>query len=108
MLSTNDSWYNDSAAIDQHYGHAVFRAIENRKGIVRAAATGRSGLIDAYGKSLDKSALFARCFLRSPLLTSTEETLFTRFGYRYTWLLLVLCLLTRTFFFFRERKGERA
>lgn len=108
LLSTNDSWYNDSAAIDQHYGHAVFRAIENRKGIVRAAATGRSGLIDAYGKSLDKSALFTRCFLRSPLLTSTEETLFTRFGYGYTWLLLVLCLLTRTFFFFRERKGERA
>lgn len=108
LLSTNDSWYNDSAAIDQHYGHAVFRAIENRKGVVRAAATGRSGLIDAYGKSLDKSALFTRCFLRSPLLSSTEETLFTRFGYGYTWLLLALCLLTRTFFFFRERKGERA
>lgn len=108
LLSTNDSWYNDSAAIDQHYGHAVFRAIENRKGVVRAAATGRSGLIDAYGKSLDKSALFTRCFLRSPLLSSTEETLFTRFGYGYIWLLLALCLLTRTFFFFRERKEERA
>ena len=98
LLSTNDSWYNDSAAIDQHYGHAVFRAIENRKSILRCATTGRSGLIDAYGRSVKQTSLFTRCIISSDLSYSTKNTLFTRFGYGYIVLLLVLCLSARVIF----------
>lgn len=29
ILSTNDSWYRDSAAVYQHNGHAVLRAVES-------------------------------------------------------------------------------
>jgi len=32
-LSTNDSWYKDSAAVYQHNGHSVLRAVENGRSV---------------------------------------------------------------------------
>jgi apolipoprotein N-acyltransferase len=52
-LSTNDSWYEDSAAVHQHNGHAVLRAVESGRYIMRAANTGVSSLIRADGRILD-------------------------------------------------------
>ena len=50
ILSTNDSWYEDSAAVYQHNGHAVLRAIESGRCFVRAANTGISTVIDENGR----------------------------------------------------------
>lgn len=52
LLSTNDSWYKDSAAVYQHNGHAALRAIENGRYIVRAANTGISSIISDRGEIL--------------------------------------------------------
>lgn len=50
ILSTNDSWYKDSAAVRQHNGHAVLRSIESGRYTVRAANTGISTIITDKGK----------------------------------------------------------
>ncbi|HHW25118.1 MAG TPA: apolipoprotein N-acyltransferase [Bacillota bacterium] len=52
VLSTNDSWYRDSAAVYQHNGHAVLRAIETGRYVVRAANTGVSSIISPTGEVL--------------------------------------------------------
>ncbi len=46
---TNDAWFGSSAALQQHFAQAVFRAVENRAYVVRAANTGITGMIDPYG-----------------------------------------------------------
>lgn len=97
LLSTNDSWYNDSRAIDQHYAHAVFRAVENRRSIVRCAATGKSGMIDPYGRSLCQSQLFTRGILSADLPLETRMTPFSQWGYAYLPLLMALLMLLRIF-----------
>ena len=51
-LSTNDSWFRDSAAVYQHNSHASIRAIENGRYIVRAANTGVSTVISPVGDVL--------------------------------------------------------
>lgn len=49
---TNDGWFRDSAELDQHMAFSVFRAIENRLGLVRAANTGISCFVLPSGQIL--------------------------------------------------------
>lgn len=46
---TNDGWFYESPAALQHLANARFRCIELRRPMARAANTGVSGFIDAYG-----------------------------------------------------------
>jgi apolipoprotein N-acyltransferase len=47
---TNDGWFEASNASRQHLAHSVFRAIENRRPVVRCANSGVSGFIDPTGR----------------------------------------------------------
>lgn len=47
---TNDGWFDPSGASKQHMALAVFRALENRVPVVRAANTGYTCAIDARGQ----------------------------------------------------------
>lgn len=49
---TNDAWFGDTAAARQHMQSSVFRAVENRVPVIRAANTGVSCFIDSTGKIL--------------------------------------------------------
>ena len=47
---SNDGWFRASSELPQHLAINVFRAVENRVGIVRAVNTGISALIDPDGR----------------------------------------------------------
>lgn len=47
---TNDSWYANSAAIEQFFYIARVRAVEAGKPLLRVANAGISGVIDGYGR----------------------------------------------------------
>ncbi len=49
---SNDSWLDagSGAALEQHFSIAVFRAIETRRDLVRAAGSGVSGFVDPLGR----------------------------------------------------------
>ena len=47
---TNDAWYKKTSAPYQHLQASVFRAVENRVNLARAANTGVSGFIAPSGK----------------------------------------------------------
>jgi len=77
---TNDAWYGRSSAPYQHFSLAVFRAVENRRSLVRAANTGISGFIDPLGRILAATALFEddAAVRAVPLLRPT--TFYSRHG----------------------------
>lgn len=77
---TNDAWFGKTSAPRQHFSAAVFRAVENRVPVVRAANTGISGFIDARGKILAASEIFTETQLTRPLRPGTERTFYTRCG----------------------------
>lgn len=93
VLSTNDSWYNDSAAINQHYAHAVFRAIENRRTVIRCAATGISGIIDRNGITTVKGGILEKDIICGNADISSEVTPFTKNGYTYFYILFLICTI---------------
>jgi len=47
---TNDSWYGDSTEQEIHLALATFRAVENRRGLIRSTNTGISALVDPLGR----------------------------------------------------------
>jgi apolipoprotein N-acyltransferase len=48
---TNDGWFKESAAAEQHFANARFRAIELRRPMIRCANTGVSAAMDSTGST---------------------------------------------------------
>jgi apolipoprotein N-acyltransferase len=78
---TNDAWYGMSSAPYQHFSMAVFRAVENRRPVIRAANTGISAFILPNGRILEQSGLFTETLLTREIpLPYPGLTLYTRYG----------------------------
>lgn len=77
---TNDAWYGRSSAPYQHFSMAVFRAVENRRALVRSANTGISGYIDPTGRISDETALFTEAARVHAVPLMTGLSFYTRFG----------------------------
>lgn len=53
VIQTNDAWYPTSSEPEQHLAHAVFRAVENRRPILRCGNNSGSCLINPTGAIVD-------------------------------------------------------
>jgi len=49
---TNEGWFKDGGELDQHLAIGVFRAVECRAGLIRAANTGISAFVSPTGRVL--------------------------------------------------------
>lgn len=85
--TTNDGWFKDPAAAMQHAANAMFRCIELRRPMVRAANTGLSCVYDATGKVVARIVdangspqVAGVLFARVPLAANPPLTFFARFG----------------------------
>ena len=78
---TNDAWFGQTAAPLQHFSMAVFRAVENRRSLVRAANTGISGFVDPAGRVITASGLFKTAVLtRSVPIIRGHRSYYTTHG----------------------------
>jgi apolipoprotein N-acyltransferase len=78
---TNDAWFGYSPASYQHLSMVVFRAVENRLPIVRAANTGISAVIDATGRLGEQTDLFVRTWIKARITPAAGGmTFYTRWG----------------------------
>lgn len=80
ILSTNDSWYRDSAAVYQHNGHAVLRAVENRRYIVRSANTGVSSVISPTGRIMTMLDPLVKGYTAAEVKMLSGRTLYSYIG----------------------------
>ncbi|MBI3326717.1 MAG: apolipoprotein N-acyltransferase, partial [Nitrospinae bacterium] len=65
---TNDAWFGRSPASYQHLSMVVFRAIETRLPVVRAANTGISAVIDPTGRLVQQTDLFVRTWIKDRIV----------------------------------------
>ena len=96
---TNDAWFGKTTGPYQHFSMVVFRAIENRKPVIRAANTGISGFIDSNGRIISKTNLFKQAVLTEEVKTDTTRSFYTKYGdlFSYIWIVYSLVLLTNIF-----------
>ncbi len=77
---TNDAWFGRSGAPYQHFSMAVFRAVENRRALIRSANTGISGFIDPVGRVLVQTGLFEDATATQTIRLLQGQSLYTRWG----------------------------
>jgi len=64
---TNDAWYGNSTGPYQHLVQARFRSVEEGLPLIRAANTGISAAVDAYGRVVTSLGLGERGVLDTGL-----------------------------------------
>lgn len=99
---TNDAWYGRSSAPHQSFAMSIFRSVETRRSLIRAANTGISGFVDPLGRVMGKSALFEPLVLTAAVPLVEKQSLFSRFGYSFAPACMVLTPLL--FFLLRRRR----
>lgn len=91
---TNDAWFGKTGAPYQHLSMAVFRAVENRIPLIRAANTGISAIIQWDGKIVARTGLFRKeIILHSIGLCCHKPTFYVRYGYRFPVFLVFLSVV---------------
>lgn len=90
---TNDCWYDWTAAAEQHMSFAVFRAVENRRWLVRGASTGISCVIDPCGRIVSRIGAHRSGIVSAEVHTLSGLTPYTRAGDWVVWLSLVFILI---------------
>jgi len=86
---TNDAWSFSVPCAMQHMTMAVFRAVENRRAVVRSTNGGMTTIIDPNGRILAALAPFIEGYLPGKVPVRTGAlTLYTRWGDWLPWLLL--------------------
>ena len=97
---TNDAWFGKTSSPYQHLSASVFRAVENRVFLMRAANTGISGFINPVGKIISTVAdrkegeIFVSGYKSQEILPQKREgiTFYARYGDISVLLLCILAL----------------
>lgn len=90
---TNDAWFGNTAAPYQHHLIAAFRAIENRKFLLRSTNSGLTAIVDPLGRTVASLAPFSDGVLNYTISLPRENTYYvTLFGDGLWWALSGLIL----------------
>ena len=87
---SNDQWFGDTTEPVTHFYSNIFRAVENRRFLLRASNSGLSAIISPTGTVLTQTGLFRREAIYGEFVPLDEITLYTRFG---DWILYLSLLV---------------
>jgi len=77
---TNDAWFGELTGPYQHFAQARARAVELGLPLVRAANTGISAIVDAYGRVIGRLGLGRAGVVDGPLPVALAPTVYARLG----------------------------
>ena len=92
----NDGWYEHPPEPQQHAKQAVYRAVENRRPVIRATNTGISMIIDPSGNITHSIPLNQSGVLKSQVVPANGLTFYTKYGdifARFNTLISILLIL---------------
>jgi apolipoprotein N-acyltransferase len=77
---SNDAWSASLPAQNQHLSMAVFRAVENRRSMVRATASGQTCGVGPNGRVIAMAPPFTEAWLTVAIPVVKGDTVYTRHG----------------------------
>ncbi|HVU05436.1 MAG TPA: apolipoprotein N-acyltransferase [Polyangiaceae bacterium] len=98
---TNDAWFGDSTEPWIHFALSKFRAIEQRRFLVRSTNSGVSGIVDPVGRVVAHTGTFREDSARAEIAWMSGRTPYNLWGDTPWW----LCTLGSVILAFRRRKS---
>lgn len=92
VLVTNDGWFGDWAGPAQHFAMARMRAIETGLPVARSANSGRSAMIDPYGREIGALSAGREGVIDARLPNSLVTTSYLRHNELLTTLTICIAL----------------
>ncbi len=77
---SEDGWFGKSVGPEQHFTHSIYRAIESRKYVLRAANNGISAIINPLGNIEQKIDMNKSGYIDLTEVTKIKKTLFAKHG----------------------------
>jgi apolipoprotein N-acyltransferase len=108
-VSTNDSWFLDSAAAYMHNEQSCLRAIETGRYVVRAANTGVSTVITPTGEVTELLEPLVEGYIMGEVYLSDRTTLYSSIGDVFVYLctaFVAAALLLRPITYLKSRKKQ--
>ncbi|MGH9327088.1 MAG: apolipoprotein N-acyltransferase [Terriglobia bacterium] len=90
---SDDAWYGKSAARFQHLNMARFRAIENRRYLLRATNDGITAVVDPYGREVAIAPPYRQTELTADFDFIAHRTFYTDHGDVFAWACVVATLI---------------
>ena len=87
--------------------HLVFRAVENRKFLVRSANWGYSMVISPQGKIIKSSSIGSTGYLSAMIIPNYGETFFSRHGFLFAKVFLFITLILAAWLFKSVLKSNK-
>ena len=100
----NDAWYITWPEPEQHAKQSIYRAIENRRTVLRSANTGISLVVDPSGYVREKTNLNENTVITTFLKKTNYTTFYTKFGNVFVYILLIIL---GTLFVLTFKKNEK-
>lgn len=88
VIASNDSWFQGTPAMREHYAHAILRAVEQDRYVIRAGNTGISAVIDNRGRVVAELSENTRGCLRAAVSPCSKITLYAKAGELFP---IILC-----------------
>jgi apolipoprotein N-acyltransferase len=110
VVLSNDAWFGETSAPYQLMIMSVFRAVENRRPLIRATNTGFSGFVDPFGRITSESDLFTEAVLTGEVRTDCSEiTFYSKYGDIFMYFILTMCLIifSHELCYHLKKKGRR-
>lgn len=87
---TNDGWFLKTCGVEQHLANAVFRAVENRRPLLRCTNTGVTCLVEPNGKVQRWIEPFQEGFAFRPIeIRNRPKTFYMRWGDWIAWVSMI-------------------
>ena len=100
---TNDAWFGTTSAPYQHLSMSIFRAVETRLYLVRAANTGISAIVDPTGKILTQTEIFKKDAIHGNIKFIALPSFYASYGDLLVW----ACFICLVIFFLWGLKGRK-
>jgi apolipoprotein N-acyltransferase len=104
---TNDAWYGDTSAPYQHLAMARWRAIENRRFLLRAANSGISAIIAPTGRLQAHTGLLRKESLIGDFAFLQGITFYSGYGASFVILCVIITVLAPAWCLVRHTRDTR-